>query len=301
MKMKTLSAQEFLQNDDDIFIIKERVKGRCAMHAHEFIEIAYIAEGKGSHTVCGETSEVSAGDLFLLNAHVAHEFRSDPDRPLLVYNCIFQPLSVDRSLKENDNFVDVAYRYLMHTLGEEDAPGDYLRLRDGGRQPLKPLLEDLFSEFKHKEAGYRQVLKADLIKLLIACFRLYRQQPGQESAFAKLVAEQALDYLKAHYSQPVRCEDLAARCYLSVSYFSKIFKKVTGTTMVQMLQSIRLQNAMELLTRTDLPVAQVAQRVGYSDVKYFYKLFEQSQGVSPGAYRSANRSRLPASATKDGF
>ncbi len=288
MQEIVLSAEKYLKSNDDIHIQKDTVRERCTMHAHAFIELAYISEGKGTHTVCGAATEVSSGDFILLNQHVAHEFVSDPMRPLVVYNCIFQPLSVDSELQQDGNFVDMAYQYLLQTLRQE-GPRDYLQLHDTGRQSLEPILKEMFQEYQLKKAGYRQMMKADLIKLLILCFRLCRQQPGKGIFFYELAVNQAVAYLQVHFAQPIRCEDLASRAYLSLSYFSKIFKRMTGLSIVQMLQNIRMQNACELLRAADLPISEVAERVGYSDIKYFYKLFEQSKGLTPGAYRRESR------------
>lgn len=97
--------------------------------------------------------------------------------------------------------------------------------------------------------------------------------------------QEAVSYLKSNYTQEIACEQLAERAYLSVNYFRKIFKEITGMTMIEMLQNIRVNVACALLEETDLPVSEVAGRVGCADMKHFYKIFKRAKGISPGAYR----------------
>lgn len=288
IKYETLLTKEFLEREDDIIVNKSYVDGCCTMHAHEFIEIAYIVSGKGIHSVCGKRDNVTKGDLFILNAHVSHEFTSLSEDPLLVYNYIFQPLVIDSSFRGCDNFVDIAFHYLLHTLTSEDAPKDFIKLTGIKPKEIDSVLEEMYLEYNRKEDGYKQVIKSDLIKLLILVFRLYKKDYQQEhnpSYLKKLIVQNAIDYLKEHYPENIKCNKLAERAYMSLSYFCKVFKEVTGMTVIQMLQDIRIDAACTLLESTGYTIMEVAETVGYSDLKYFYKIFYQKKSLTPGQYR----------------
>lgn len=296
MQYETLKAVEFMKTEDEITILKTITKGHCGLHAHDFIEFAYIESGTGHHIVGGEKDFIKKGDFFIFNANVPHEYTADEGTPIIVYNCIFQPLSVDHYFKECKDFVDVAYHYLFHSFYSENIPKDYIKFTGIKSGQIKALLEDMYYEYREKENGYKQVLKSDLTKLLIRSFRLYKNDSKQLQStpiLKKLVVESTIKYINDEYKNAITCEKLAERSYLSPSYFNKIFKEETGKTALQVLQSRRIEEACNLLLNTSLPTSQIAVNVGYADTKFFYKLFKQIKSITPGQYRlSAKKMKI---------
>ena len=73
---------------------------------------------------------------------------------------------------------------------------------------------------------------------------------------------------------------------MSDSRFMKFFKQATGTTFVSYLTRVRLAKACELLRSTDLPVGEIAARVGVSDQGYFDRQFKQYFHMPPRSMRA---------------
>lgn len=84
---------------------------------------------------------------------------------------------------------------------------------------------------------------------------------------------------------PVTLRDVAEHLHLNASYFSVLFKEQTGLTFSDYLTRRRVQRAKELLVSTRLPIAEIAEKVGYQTAKYFVKVFRSQESVSPGQYR----------------
>lgn len=291
MRYETLKAKEFMGQGEEITILKIVTSGHCGLHDHDFIEFGYVELGKGYHIVGNEGYHIKSGDFFIINANIPHEYKSDQGTPITLYNCIFHPSSIDSSLNKCSDFVDVAYRYLFHSFYSEDDPKNYIKFSGSGHSEIRRLFKNMYHEYTTKENGYKQILKSDLIKLLILSFRIYKKDSAQTQSppvLKRLVAQSAVQYLKEHYSSNITLEKLAERAYLSPSYFSRLFKQETGMTALQMLQKIRIERACQLLRSTDLPISQIAEQVGYLDGKFFYKLFQKETGTTPGKYRTAN-------------
>lgn len=278
---------DYITQGEDVRILIDRVDGKHPEHAHDFIEIAYIDAGRGVHIVNGREERIGPGDLFLLNQGVVHGFCSEGG-PLIVYNCLFMPLILDSAFKDCTNFLDVAYRYLMHSTRQGGADCGYIRLSGLKAGKIESILYEMREEFEKKPGGYSQIMKAHLVRLLIEMFRICKSGEHQRQhlpEYRRLVVQEAVSYIKTNYAQEIDCEQLAERAYLSVNYFRKIFKDITGMTIIEMLQNIRINVACALLEETDLPVSEIAGQVGYTDMKHFYKIFKRAKGVSPGAYR----------------
>ncbi|MDC7249424.1 MAG: helix-turn-helix transcriptional regulator, partial [Sphaerochaetaceae bacterium] len=78
----------------------------------------------------------------------------------------------------------------------------------------------------------------------------------------------------------------AALCNISSSYFSKLFKKVTGDNFANYINKIRVKKAQELLVNTDNPITVIAMDLGFGDNSYFNKVFKKIEGVAPSLYRN---------------
>ena len=90
------------------------------------------------------------------------------------------------------------------------------------------------------------------------------------------------------YDPELSLKGLAAEFGLSEKYVLQLFKKKYGETFLQYLQRRRIENARTLLSETDLTVAEVARRCGYTSDQSFRRNFVQSTSLTPGEYRSKN-------------
>jgi len=95
----------------------------------------------------------------------------------------------------------------------------------------------------------------------------------------------AIQYIEKHYAESLSLRQVAAQVHLNPSYFSHLFKKITGASFVNYLIEVRMDKAKQLLSNTDLNVTEVAGKVGYDLPNYFAKLFKQSAGVTPKEFR----------------
>ena len=94
-----------------------------------------------------------------------------------------------------------------------------------------------------------------------------------------------LAYVNTHYSENITMNDLSAELGLSPDYMARKFKSALRMTPSEYVRKFRIARAMELLVTTDLPVAEVAKRTGFSDVSLFSRVFKQSVGLPPASYR----------------
>ena len=91
--------------------------------------------------------------------------------------------------------------------------------------------------------------------------------------------------MKLNYNSEISRSDLALQSLLSKNYFSKLFKEVTGTNVSDYIQYLRTEKACSLLKTTNMKVIDIAEQVGFSDIKFFYEVFKKITGKTPGEYR----------------
>lgn len=104
-------------------------------------------------------------------------------------------------------------------------------------------------------------------------------------AGSETVIKRMYYYMERNYGTDLKLESFADMFHYNSSYLGKIFRKEMGDSFNNILDTIRITNAKRLLTETDLKVYQISQRVGYSNIDYFYLKFKKYVGISPREYK----------------
>ncbi|WP_309119119.1 response regulator [Paenibacillus sp.] len=101
--------------------------------------------------------------------------------------------------------------------------------------------------------------------------------------------DRTLEYIDKHYREACTLTEVAEHLHISPTYFSKLFKKVTGDNFSAYLTKIRMQKAELLLVNTDMKVFEIAAAVGYDDPNYFTNVFRMVHRMSPSDYRKKKK------------
>lgn len=107
---------------------------------------------------------------------------------------------------------------------------------------------------------------------------------AKASGFAELAA--ALSFMRNHYTESLRIEDIAARAGLSVYQFETRVRRLLQMNPLQLLHKLRLDEGTRLLRETDLPLGEIALQTGWCDQSAFTRHFSRYAGISPGRYRA---------------
>lgn len=109
-----------------------------------------------------------------------------------------------------------------------------------------------------------------------------RELRSSEAARPIRIAKQ---YVMQHFQEPITLETVCEDIGFSVNYFSMLFKRETGEGFAKYLTRVRIEEAKTLLRETNLPVAEICEKVGYSDRKHFTHTFHKATGLNPAEYR----------------
>lgn len=90
------------------------------------------------------------------------------------------------------------------------------------------------------------------------------------------------------FNKPLTASDIAKQVNMSLSYFSQCFKQIVGQTYTDYLRDIRMEMAKGYLVNTTKTIQWIAEEVGYTDEKYFSRLFKEHVGVLPSDYRQTS-------------
>jgi AraC family transcriptional regulator len=110
------------------------------------------------------------------------------------------------------------------------------------------------------------------------------ERPLDERRLARV-----LDYIDAHLAEPLHLDKLADVAALSSFHFARSFKAATGSSPHVFIVARRMDRAAALFRSTHLPVAAVAEEVGFSSLPHFRRHFRAHWGATPGDYAEAEK------------
>ncbi len=99
------------------------------------------------------------------------------------------------------------------------------------------------------------------------------------------IVREAMNYISTHFAENITLQDVAEHLHLNQSYFSRIFKRSSGSTFKEYLTMVRVEEAKRLLNNTDDSLLDIAIGVGFDNQSYFTSVFKKLTGLTPGQYR----------------
>lgn len=103
--------------------------------------------------------------------------------------------------------------------------------------------------------------------------------------------QKVMNYVNLNVAEPLTLKSLASMCFISPSYLSALFKQETGSTLIDYINTQRVNRAAQLLVQNNHTIAAVAEEVGILDVNYFTKIFKKTLGVTPTRYRREHKEK----------
>ncbi len=97
----------------------------------------------------------------------------------------------------------------------------------------------------------------------------------------------AMEYISAHYSDYVSIKDFCAKYNMNASYLGFLFKKETGIFFNDYINQIRIHHAIHLLKNSNLKVAEICEKTGFTSSSYFISCFKKQTGLSPTRFRQS--------------
>lgn len=92
-------------------------------------------------------------------------------------------------------------------------------------------------------------------------------------------------WIHKHFSEKISINDIASALGINRSYLCERFKQETGTTIVEFITSVRIDEAKRMLTVTSLTIAQISDYLAFSSQSYFQNVFKKFEGCTPREYR----------------
>ena len=250
-------------------------------HYHPEYELHLIQESSGKMFVGDYVGNFEPGVFVLTGPNLPHNWVSDiapgevvKDRDMLIQfgdGVLRDLMRVCPELEEINPLLDDA-RYGIEFTGDSAQHGAVLLRKIGPASPTRRML--LFLELLDllNRSERRKILSS------------HEYSPTLDHEVSELI-NKAIDFLISNLTEDVRLADVARRCGMSDSAFSRFFKKNTGHGFVRYVNRMRVNRACTLLAQTATPITDICFETGFNNLSNFNRQFLSFRGVTPSEYR----------------
>lgn len=228
----------------------------------------FITNGKGKISINGETTELTAGDIFVLPKNQSIFYQADENTPWTYTWVGFSGSRAETILSQTR----LLEKYFLHSHLESEILKKMIDINQTEVQSL-PMITEL-------------ILIGHLNQLLAALVQEFPNDSLKEaSTLAKTYVHHAIKIIHSQYNSPVKVSAIAEKLALSRSYLYKIFKQETGYSIKDYIVQVKMNHACQLLANPDLSITEIANSVGYQDPLTFSSAFKNQYHQSPSDYR----------------
>ena len=235
-------------------------------HWHEHLEFTYITSGVGQFIIDGEAINVQAGDLLFVGPNRPHTLLSDKG---VDFDCLL----MRTELFTEDELRKMNFNSLVR-----------------GDERVNRLLYNIKEEYSGEADMSEMNKKALAFSLIVYLIRNHNMKPESEEedkiraqwlSRIKVVEK----YISENYRNKITVSELARLLYVSDGHFCRFFKRHMGMSAIEYLNVFRVGRALELLTKKELSITDVALQSGFDDVNYFSRVFKRLRHQTPSEYR----------------
>ena len=256
-------------------------------HSHDYVEIVYMCTGSTTHIINGEELKLGKGELLFLCPSAKQEILPAGFDDVAVnfivlpefFTLILQLIGEDETPIKN---------FIVDCLSNKKSKINYLHFTVSDVLPIQNLIENLIFTMLYSTSNKRkinQITMGVLFLHLINHTDKLISSGNEEQLIVKV-----LKYVEDNYANGSLME-LADILHYDVSVLSREIKYKTGKKYTELVQDKRLSQSCFLLKNTNLNIDEIANKIGYENLSFFYRMFKSKYNTTPRNYRQSHMKR----------
>lgn len=260
-------------------------------HWHE--ELEFIQVDEGTEEICTNSGryQAKAGECYFVNTNVmTMKQRGESGGRTLETGHVFHPVLLYGhfgSLMEQ--------RFLLPVLHDPSLEVVVMHQEtEAGKRFIRAVhrLTKLQDELDYDDAERIFLTRNLLSEGWLALWDEVRTNPAVHSKGSSGSQERIrtmMQYINIHYPEKISLQDIAGSAFISTRDCIRVFNQNLDKTPIEYLAQVRIENARQLLVHSDKSVTEIASDCGFFDSSYFTKVFRETSGLTPTAFRKAYR------------
>lgn len=233
-------------------------------HIHNEVEIVFLREGSSTARCGKDYVHLSAGDIFVVFPNQIHSYENSRDTLNYLWILPIKP----------------CLSPFAHIFSKQVPEHSCIRKGTWEQTGLLQLVEQAYKDrgavLPEVMQAYMQVIFGKLLPLL-----QLRDTTDEKNEVVRTV----LEFIGAHYREPLTRTQIARMAGYHENYISHIFSQTLNTTLPEYINALRVYDASALLLETDWSVDRIAAELGFGSIRNFNRVFQKEIGMSPRDYR----------------
>lgn len=278
-----------LMEDRHVCVNKESRFTYIPEHIHTVIEFVYVYAGQCTQVIDGRRITMGQGDICLLDTNVPHSVEY-LDKGDIVITIEMQREYLTQGFLQRLGNNGIINGFLINALSHDAAHDQYLLFKEQEENEVHSIIRQLLCEYYAPRICSDKMIDAYMILLFCEILRQYRNQAFSNLPNVRWKIVDILEYIENNYLTAT-LQGTAAHFGFHPNYLSACIRRETRHTFKELVILQRMYQASFYLVNTDLPVYEIASRVGYDNLGFFYKKFEEIYKLKPAAYRERQSQR----------
>lgn len=260
--------------------IREYGKEIKYLHFHDLMEIGYCHWGDGEVMLGQEQVPFSGHSIMIVPPRLPHTTNS-VEGTKGYWEWIY--IDMEKTVCEVYGYDPMLQRTILKRLHRTGylLPGDE-------NPALSILVLGIMEEVRHKKPYYKESIRGYLYAFMAELLRLSDDEERIRRGRSRdAVLTGALDYVAAHYAKEIKINDLAEACSMSESHFRRVFEEGMNMKPLDYVNLVRVQNACELLKKTDKSMEEVGAESGFASISAFNRNFRKLLDISPYQWKKS--------------
>ncbi len=238
----------------DYFYTKQQENAFCLPHVHSHIEFIFVLDGEQELHIDGTDYLLGPNTAAVVMPYQIHSYSARLHSTTFIIACPPEYISEYGQLFSGKVFAQpsipfgVAVRGLISEIAGSESK-DFFK--------NKALIYCILSEF---------LQKSTLVSKEYFAYDVYRS---------------AIVYISEHYAEPITREQVALHANVTVSHLSRVLNSRGNASFSDIVNSLRIFRARQLLEQTKLPITQIAYETGYGSIRNFNRIFQKHFGCNP--------------------
>lgn len=245
-------------------------------HWHEKIEFLYFIKGEACIICNNENIYAKAGDLVVVNSSELHEGYARSE--VVEYYCLI----VDTSLFQSRN-IDICETKYIKPIYQ-----NYIVFKNKieNDNAVRACIKNIVREFETKSMGFEIAVKAAIYQLLTILLRNHAKSVLTPREYDRRLYDlerfnRVIAFIDEHYHENITIDMLSDMVNLSRFRFCHLFKEITGKTLSEYVNGVRMDKAEKMLQSTGMNISEIALCCGYDDANYFSRVFKKYKHTAP--------------------
>lgn len=257
-----------------------------AFHSHENFEYLFVISGKLVIIIEDDTYQLSPGDMLVVNVNRKHSYSGSQD--LVMGRFLISNIKVQELLGQT------------HVLFWCNSTTDYNEAYDELRRVIVKILNQSLHKNERNKL-YISSMYYQMLHILTENFLLTvnDQQYEIEKNRNDDRIQEIFTYIRVNYHHNISLDDIAMHLYLSPTYVSKYIKQRCNINFIELLNTVRLNRAMEDLMYSDDSIMKLSLKNGFASVTAYNKVFKETYHMTPSEFRKQRKSHRVESSEQE--